>query len=144
MAATEAEECVWVLDPCPQVEGANYDWFVLAAGRGGRLWIEGRCVGSAARAGPAWREIRFSGNEARLSGLGQANVDVTRAANFWGLMMLPVCLFKTRRGHDGDSDRPVCTALRIWASTMIWDLWESNNLMVRMAMQFGIGDLANP
>ena len=50
----------------------------------------------------------------------------------------------TRRGHDGDSDRPVCTALRIWASTMIWDLCESNNLMVRMAMQFGIGDLANP
>ena len=88
--------------------------------------------------------IRFSGNEARLSGLGQANVDVTRAANFWGLMTLPVCLSKTRRGHDGDSDRPVCTALRIWASTMIWDLWESNNLMVRMAMQFGIGDLANP
>jgi len=55
VAATEAEECVWVLDPCPQVEGANYDWFVLAAGRGGRLWIEGRCVGSAARAGPAAR-----------------------------------------------------------------------------------------
>ena len=37
MAATEAEECVWVLDPCPQVEGANYDWFVLAAGRGGDI-----------------------------------------------------------------------------------------------------------
>merc|ERR1711865_1188927 len=51
----------------------------------GGLWIEGRYVGSAARAGPAWREIRFSDNEARLSGLGQANVDVTRAANFWGL-----------------------------------------------------------
>ena len=42
MAATEAEECVWVLDPCPQVEGANYDWFVLAAGRGGGGLIEGR------------------------------------------------------------------------------------------------------
>ena len=39
MAATEAEECVWVLDPCPQVEGANYDWFVLAAGRGGRTEV---------------------------------------------------------------------------------------------------------
>ena len=65
VAATEAEECVWVLDPCPQVEGANYDWFVLAAGRGERLWIEGRCVGSAARAGLAGREIRFSDNEAR-------------------------------------------------------------------------------
>ena len=71
MAATEAEECVWVLDPCPQVEGANYDWFVLAAGRGGRLWIEGRYVGSAARAGPAWREIRFSDNEARYQDLGR-------------------------------------------------------------------------
>ena len=35
---------MWVLDPCPQVEGANYDWFVLAVGRGGRLWIEGSYV----------------------------------------------------------------------------------------------------
>ena len=56
---------VWVLDRCPQLEGANYDWFVLAAGRGERLWVEGRCVGSAARAGLAGREIRFSDNEAR-------------------------------------------------------------------------------
>jgi hypothetical protein len=47
----------------------------------------------------------------------------TRAANFWGLMTLPVCLFKTRRGHGGDYDRPACTALRIWASAMIWDLF---------------------
>ena len=28
---------VWVLDRCPQLEGANYDWFVLAAGRGGEV-----------------------------------------------------------------------------------------------------------
>ena len=53
MAATEAEECVWVLDPCPQVEGANYDWFVLAVGRGGRLWIEGRYVGRECSKGGA-------------------------------------------------------------------------------------------
>ena len=53
MAATEVEECVWVLDPCPQVEGANYDWFVLAAGRGGRLWIEGRYVGRECSKGGA-------------------------------------------------------------------------------------------
>ena len=29
---------VWVLDRCPQLEGANfYDWFVLAAGRRGEV-----------------------------------------------------------------------------------------------------------
>ena len=32
---------------------------------GGGVLIEGRCVGSAARAGLAGREIRFSDNEAR-------------------------------------------------------------------------------
>ena len=42
-----------MLDPCPQVEGANYDWFVLAAGRGGRLWIEGRYVGRECSKGGA-------------------------------------------------------------------------------------------
>ena len=62
---------VWVLDRCPQLEGANYDWCVLAAGRGGGVVIEGRCVGSAARAGLAGREIRFSDNEARYQDLGR-------------------------------------------------------------------------
>ena len=90
MAAAEAEECVGAgRNACPQVEGVptSIGSCLLREGGGSefrvkigqndkptrkaRLGMEGRYVGSAARAGPAWREIRFSGNEARYQDLGR-------------------------------------------------------------------------